>query len=325
MFVVADESVILLGKPLKELLKIDEFWPFEAWASDLEASDYYSDSVGDLLRQPNKVINTFISQEIQNRTLANFGMNTYDATIEGFEPRAWEPRPFGWYPLPGKPSEVYQRINVQPFPGNLETINFVIGIAEKATASGAVEKGSLSDEKRTLGEIEIAVGKSQERINSMAPFYRYCWERTATKWLQILEANTSDKEKITIYKKGHDGAIQSKKVSKKEWLSKSGYTAVSQSVSQKSANDINDLNKLFGIRSQFQGNPALDDAIRKRALQIANLTPEEITRIDAFEKDKQQQPQLPPGSSGTPGQQGQTPQPPRPQQPRPPNPITVAQ
>jgi len=211
---VAEDSEILTCKTLKEVLGVDEFWPFDSWADDLEATDYYSDSAGDVLRQPNKVANAWLSQEIENRTLANFGMNFYDSTVEGFEPQSFSPRPFGWYPLPGKPSEVFERVNIQPFPGNLKAIEFVIGLAEKATASSAVEKGTVSAEKRTLGEIEIAVGKAQERINSMQAFYKKSWERIARKWLAIMEANTSEKSKVTLYKKGFDGVMKSQKVSR---------------------------------------------------------------------------------------------------------------
>lgn len=288
---VAEDSEILSCKPLKDVIGVDKFWPFEGWADDLEATDYWSDSVGDVLRQPNKVVNAWLSQEIENRTLANFGMNFYDSTVEGFEPQSFDPRPFGWYPLPGKPNEVYQRVDVQPFPGNLKAIEFVIGIAEKATASSAVEKGSLSSEKRTLGEIEIAVGKAQERINSMQPYYRRCWQRLAEKWLAIMEANTTDQTKTTLYKKGFDGAMKKKVVEKKEWVSKDGYEVVVDNARQRTASKIEALNTLFAIRQTFPNNRALEDAIRKRSLIIGDLSPDEINKINEEAEQQKQQAQ----------------------------------
>lgn len=285
---VAEDSDILSCKTLKEIIGIDDFWPFEGWADDLEATDYWSDSVGDVLRQPNKVVNAWLSQEIENRTLANYGMNFYDSTVEGFEPQSFDPRPFGWYPLPGKPNEVYQRVDVQPFPGNLKAIEFVIGLAEKATASSAVEKGSLSSEKRTLGEIEIAVGKAQERINSMQPYYRRCWQRVAEKWLAIMEANTTKDSKTVLYKKGFDGVVKKKVVKGKEWESKDGYSVTVDNARQRSASKIEALNTLFAIKQTFPENKALEDAIRKRSLQIGDLSPEEINKINE-EADQRKQ------------------------------------
>jgi len=218
--------------------------------------------------------------------LANFGMNFYDSTIEGFEPVAWDPRPFGWYPLPGKPSEVLERVNVAPFPGNMESINYLIGLVEKATASGAVEKGSLSDEKRTLGEIEITVAKAMERINSMTPFYRLCWQRTAEKWRQIMEANVDNKKKFKLYKKGYDGRMQEAVIKKSQWTSKKGFRVRVENKRQREAEDANELNNMFAIQQKIPNNPPLDAAIRRKALKTLGLSPEEIREIDEFEKKK---------------------------------------
>ena len=68
--VYADDKIELLNKKLDELIGVD-FWPFVTWVEDPEINDIYADSVADLIRTPNKVLNVWFSQLIENRTLKN--------------------------------------------------------------------------------------------------------------------------------------------------------------------------------------------------------------------------------------------------------------
>lgn len=281
--VYAMDSVLLLCMPLKKAIGV-EFWPFESWADDLEANDYWSDSVADVLRVPNQIANIWYSQEMENRTLANYGMNFYDSTIEGFEPPQIEPRPGGWYPLPGKPNEVYQRVDVRPFAGNLEAIQFVMNMADRAVAASAIEKGGLSPERRTLGEIEIAVGKAEQRISSITPYYRLSWKRFAEKWLKMMEANSKEGKTAPVFKKGYDGRYWKKEVKRSDWFNPQGYRVQIMNETQRRVNNVDTLNQLFAVRKEFSDNQALNDVIRKRALIVAELTPEEVRAIDEWEK-----------------------------------------
>lgn len=302
--VVAMDSVLLQCVPLKKAIGV-EFWPFESWADDLEANDYYSDSVGDVLRVPNQIANIWYSQELENRTLANFGMNFYDKTIEGFEPEPIEPIPGGWYPLPGKPGEVFQRVDIRPFAGNLEAMQFVMGMADRAVAATSLEKGGLSPEKRTLGEVEIAVGKAEERISSITPFYRLAWQRFAEKWLAMNEANDRDTKPQAVYKKGFDNRFWKKEIKRSDWLSEQGYRVHQMNENQKKTTSVDEFNQLFAIKEQFPDNLPLIDAIREKALEIVNLTPEQKHKVKEFEKKRQKEGSAPiptaPSKSKPPG------------------------
>lgn len=280
---VAEGRVILLVKPLKEVLGV-EFWPLESWVDDLEPVDIYPDGAADILRTPNQMINVWYGQYMENRTLVNFGMNFYDSTAgDGWEPVAMEPRPGGWYPLPGKPSEVYQRVDIEDLGAqNQAAITFLTNIAEKETASSDIEKGIIDNAKQTLGEVQIAVAKSREKTSSMTPYFNNNWERIANKWYEITIANMGDK-KETLYKKAPNDKLIPKEISVKDIKSPKGYKIIVQNNNQRLVDIENGLNKLFAIKNQFPNNIPLNKAIQKRALKIVELSPEEEQEILEFE------------------------------------------
>jgi hypothetical protein len=205
-------------------------------------------------------------------------MNFYDATIEGFEPDELEPRAGGWYPLPGKPGEVYQRVDIPNLEGMTNDIQFLINIAEKETASTDVEKGMISSAKATLGEIQIAVGKANERINAMAPFYNLSWQRFVEKWLKITQANMG-KMKEELFKKSPTGQYVGKEITAKDLTSEKGFKVIVENKAQKEQNQIAGLNSLIAIKNEFPNNKKLRLAIQKRALKIVELNPEEMDEI----------------------------------------------
>ena len=291
---VADEAVILRAEPMMDALGVD-FWPFETWAGDLEATDYWSDGTADILRIPNQMINTWYAQYMENRTLRNYGMNFYDATAtKDWQPQEYDPRPFGWYPLPGKPQDVFQKVDVPDLGESRNDIQFLINIAEKETASTDVEKGAISDAKRTLGEVELAVSKANERITSVQKFYKRCWKDTAEKWYAITIANMGS-QKTSLFKKNVDGEIVEKEITKKDIESKKGYKVTSQSATQKQIEQIDEVNNLLAIKKEFPDNTPLNKAVQQRALRISKLDAEEIDEIIRFEEEKQNAPQAPAG------------------------------
>lgn len=277
-----DDVVVLRARPMESELGVD-FWPFEGWADDLEITDYWSDSIADMLRVPNQILNVWLSQLIENRTFRNFGMNFYDSTIEGFDPTGFEPRPFGWYPLPGKPSEVYQPVEVPQLSGTIEEMQFIISLAEKASATSAIDKGVIENAKRTLGEIEIAVGKAQERTTSIAKFYRLSWKRYAEKWYQIMEANAGE---FRLYKKAANNKLVGKTFKKEDWASKEGYKITADSNTERTTDEIEKIQRLTAIKQEFPDNAPLQKAIQKRLIRLGDLTPEEAQEIEQYELQK---------------------------------------
>lgn len=282
---MASDDIILRAEPLQDALNVD-FWPFEGWADDLEATDPWSDSIADMIRTPNQIINIWLSQLIENRTLRNFGMNFYDSTIEGFSPQTFQPRPGGWYPLPGKPQEVYQRVDIPDLAGTTDEIQFLISLAEKASATGAVDKGVIEQAKRTLGEIEIAVGKAQERTTSMSKFYRLSWKRFVEKWYKLLEANMPESKQVTLYKKNPQGQLVGKDFTRDELVSEKGYKVKANGANERTADELEEIQRLMAVKQEFPDNPPLQKAIQKRLIRLGGLSPEEAQEIEAYEAQK---------------------------------------
>jgi len=275
---IANEEVILQADTLLNVLGVD-FLPYEGWADDLEITDYWSDGTGDLILVPNKTINTWISQYMENRTLRSFGMNYYDASIEGFTPATFQPRPWGWYPLPAKPSEVFQNVEIPQLDGTLEDIQFIVNLAEKASATGAIDKGAVEDVKRTLGEIEIAVGNAMRRTNDMALYYESARKRLVGKWYRMLEANVPEGKKLKLYKKALDGRIQENEIGRDQWVSDKGYEINITNKGQRLTESIDEIQRLKVVQAEFPNNQALRKAIQKRLIGMVDLTPQEVAEI----------------------------------------------
>src|SRR3990167_4741975 len=89
VFVYADDKIELADKTLKEAVGVD-FWPIVYWAEDPEVNEVYSDSIADLVRTPNKVLNVWFSQMLENRTLKNFQMHWFPP-MEGYQPQTYTP------------------------------------------------------------------------------------------------------------------------------------------------------------------------------------------------------------------------------------------
>jgi hypothetical protein len=84
--VTANGSEILSDKPLRDILEIN-FFPFTSWGDDIEATDYWMDGAGDIVRVPNQIANAYFSQMTEMGILRGYGMNFYDAKAqEGWSP-----------------------------------------------------------------------------------------------------------------------------------------------------------------------------------------------------------------------------------------------
>jgi len=280
-----DDSVILSKKTLKEALGIDEFWPFEGWADDLDAKDYWSDGIGDTVRVPNKIINTYFSQMIENRSYRNLGMKWY-LPVPGYNPQTFEPEPFGQYPTPlvkdntGRymsVRDVIQDMQIPALEDNLVSIDFLIKLIERATSATAIEKGIGEKKQTTLGEVENLIAKSAETIASMAKFYKHSNKRYAEKWLALYLANLD--KPIELFKKSAKGYF-GKKITVKDIKSEKGYKIVARSKSEKDNEESETIQKMIAIRGQLPNNIALGKIIEKRLLDMLDLTSEEMLEIE---------------------------------------------
>lgn len=274
--VYAQDQIELSNDLLVDLIGIEE-WPIEYWVEDIETIDIYPDSVADLVRVPNKIINIWFSQLVENRTLQNFGMHWYDATVQGYQPQTYEPGQGRMLPAPGDPNKTIMPVQIDGLDDTMAAIQFLTGIVERGSGVTAIEKGDKQAGAQTLGEIQILVGNAQERAVSMKTFYQTSQYMTCMKWAKMMLANNWPA--TTLYKTGASGKVYSKKVSDKDWKSKAGYEAKLSSTSEQEENTVKNIQKWLFIKSQFPNNQALNRIAMKRELELVDVSPQEMQEI----------------------------------------------
>lgn len=279
--VYANDSIELLEASLVDLVGV-KFWPFVTWADDYETNDIWTDSIDDIVRVPNKLINIWFSQEAENRTLKNFNMHWYDATQQNYKPQTYEPGPGVMLPAPGNPEQTIMPVRVGDMTGNLETINFVTAIIERATGATAIEKGVGESKEQTLGEVQILVGKAMERTTNMAKYYRRARYELAMKWLGMTEANV--RVQLNLYRKNQAGKVYKRTIYPSDWYSESGFNCVVRSSSERETEATKGVQRYQFLLQMFPGNAALRRIAQKRSLELVDVTPEELRQIEEDER-----------------------------------------
>jgi hypothetical protein len=289
----AVESRILLKKKLCDVVghTSDNFWyghyPFTTWAIDTERTDFWSDGVGDILRTPNKILNSWMSQLVENRTLRNLGMHYYDATKEGFTPQTWEAIAWGWYGVPGKPADVVERMDIPDLSESLDEMSFVMNIAEKAVASTTTQQGAVEQTQVTLGEIQLALVNAKERVKSLSVSYNEAWKDFGRKYIKMLEASGEILDPIKVSKKGRmSNKIYTRTIKPKEWQSRLGYRVDVKMIGDKQAQDVEMIQKLRVARQDMPDNVPLQEIYKKKILQFVDLNADEMKEVMDFEKQK---------------------------------------
>ena len=295
--VYADNSVLLLDQSLQEVIGVDDFWPFVVWFEDPEVNDVYPDAVADLVRVPNKVINVWYSQMIENRTLRNFQMHWYDASVQNYQPQTYEPGPGRMLPAPGNPKDTIMPVEISGLEETLTAIDYLTRVIERGSGETAIDKGVSERNQITLGEVELLVGKSMERARGTAKFYRDSWRETAEKWDALMQANGA--EMISLYKTGRSGKLYEKKVYASDWKSKAGYVATVASTSEQEEAQVKSLQKWSVVLAQYPDNMTLREISQKRQLELLDLTPQELAAVTEEEQRKEKEKSL---ASEVPGQ-----------------------
>lgn len=295
VYVYADDKIELLKEKLIDLIGVD-FWPFVVWSEDPETNDVYPDSVADLVRTPNKVLNVWFSQLIENRTLKNFQMHWF-LPQSGYTPQTYTPGPGVMLPAPPGDdiNKVLKPVEISGLDDTFEAIGALTQIVERGSGATAIEKGEPEKGQQTLGEIEILVGKAGERATAMAKFYRLAWYEYAWKWNELMNANAP--KLLKLHKISRNGKSYPKTVLRSDWKSEAGYEPIVRSSSEQEQSDTKSIQKFMFIISQFPNNLALREIAQKRMLEIVDLTPEELKQVEEAEKQaqlmaqQQQQPQ----------------------------------
>lgn len=321
VYVEAENLTILMKRPQESIIGTtpDHYWQnhyrYNTWGDDIDKQDFWTDGIADIVRVPNKIVNSFFSQLVENRTLRNFGMHYYDSSMkaDGFVPSTFNPVPWGWYPVPGKPSEVLQKVDIPDLSESLDEMGYVTSMVEKATGATATQQGIETAGDKTLGEVQLAQGEAKARTKGMSKFYTHAWKQRATKFLKLVEAAHDKLDAVKIYKKGKNSDnVFEREISPKDWMTKAGYKVRVWSQDEKKANDTDSLTKLNAVMLNMADNPKLREVYQRKLLEFADLTPDEITEIMQFEKQKimmlgnGQMGLPPPAQPGAPGQQPQS-------------------
>lgn len=313
MYVEAEDMAILMKAPLERVIGetrdnyFQTHYNYETWADDVERQDFWSDGIADIVRQPNKVLNAWFSQLVENRTLRNFGMHYYDATAnEGeFSPGSFIPKAWGWYPIPGDPNKILKKVDIPDLSESLDEMQFLIGLMEKATGATATQQGADVGRQITLGEVKLALGEAKERIKGMSKFYTPAWKRRGRLYLKLLEAGAGELDAVKVYKKGKNtDNLYSREVKPNDWMTKSGYLCKVYSQEEKATQDTDTLQKINVAKSVMPNNRKLDEIYKRKLLEFADLTPDETNAIIEEEKEavEQQPPLLGAGGEGDLGQ-----------------------
>jgi hypothetical protein len=284
--VYAENCIELLNETLEDLIGVD-FWPFVVWSEDPETNDVYPDSVGDLVRTPNKVLNVWFSQLIENRTLKNFQMHWF-LPSQNYTPQTYTPGPGVMLPAPPGDdiNKVIKPVEISGLDDTLQAISAITQIVERGTGATAIEKGVAEKGTQTLGEVEILVGKATERATGMAKFYRMAWYELAWKWDKLMHANAP--KVIKLWKAGRNGKVYTKNVFKSDWASEKGYEPQVRSSSEQEVESVKGIQKFMFILSQFPNNLPLRRIAQKRMLESVDLSPEELKEVEEGEKRMQE-------------------------------------
>ncbi len=277
----ADDIIELCDDSLIECIGVDT-WPFDMWCEDPETNDVYPDGVADLVRTPNKILNIWFSQQVENRTLQNFQMHWFDSTQSGYIPQTYEPGPGRMLPAPGDPNKTIMPVQVNGLDETFKAIEFLTAIVERGSGATALEKGEPEQGAQTLGEVQVLVGKAQERAKTMAKFYNASWYRLAKKWDAMMQANKFPKMKL--YKTGPDGKIYEKVVYNSDWKSKAGYEPSVASSAEQDSDHISTIQKFTYVLAQFPNNMAMKKILQNRELKLLDLSPAELNQIQDEEE-----------------------------------------
>lgn len=301
--IVTAEGRKLMEKPLRDLLGVN-FFTFTSWTDDVEATDWNCDGVGDVVRVPNQIMNAYFSQLVENGLMRGFGMNFYNAKVpgaEGWTPQGYVPSPWGFYPLPGKPAEVLQHIEIPELASHMEEMAMIKKMVQTASATPPIENGDTPPGPQTLGEIELMVAKADERLKDIPKFARIHAKQVGHKFAALVSANAGKLKPVTLYKKSASGKYYEQVLDPKMLEAPKGYNCVVTLKSEKEADSLRAIQKLKIARTEFPMNAPLQRIAKERILSWLDLPPDEKREVMDFEDQMPAMPgMLPPGAPGQP-------------------------
>lgn len=273
LVIIGADKVVLYNKPLKEALGISRL-PLVTWADDPDIDDPWCDGKGDAVRTINKVVNMYISQDLENRTYRNFGMYFFNTMNGTFQPRAFDARPFGMYGVPGNPNEVFKQVDIPVLNDTANQITFLKDLIQSSVAQTPTERGLTAGSRTTLGEVELVLQQSQGRNSTSSKHYKRSWQQIGELFYELMSNNTTTP--ISLYKKGADGDLYKKDIYPSEWILPEGYECKVSSKSEQQALDQFLLQKSQYVIKNFQDNPEAKKIAKRKQLELMGWTQDEI-------------------------------------------------
>jgi hypothetical protein len=290
LIIFAADGAILYKKPLKLAIGITDI-PIITWASDPDLNDIWSDGIADNVRTINKVINMYMSQDLENRTYRNFGMYFFNTLNGTFTPRSFTPAPFGMYGVPGKPSDIIEQMRIEPLNDVANQIQFLKDMIQSSVAQTPTERGVQDNKNATLGEVQLQFQQSQSRNEVVAKNYRTAWKESGKIFYDLLNANSSGS--MILYKKGNDGNYLAKEVKPTDWQDPKGYECKVVLKQEQDENSDFDLKKLAYVKQSFQDNPIALKIAKKKELELLDWKQNEIDEVMAVYDQPQPMPMGP--------------------------------
>jgi len=282
----------LSKKPLEDVLgeTKENAWryhfPYTTGSADPEADDFWNDGPGDTIRQSNKLTNSMASSMAENRILRNFNMHYYNSSNASFVPQVFQPTPWAWFPVPGDPNETIKDVTVGDLSESLDEMQFFIGISEKAIGATSVQTGELPPSQVKLGQTEIAVANARDRIGLIGLGILQENEDFAQKFIWLIEGAKNLLDEVTIHKKGREGKrIWSKTIKPSDYWDETGFVAEVRMREDKDQQEVTTIQKLRAAKEEMPMNLPLQNIIKKKLLDFADLKAEEAKEVMDFEKN----------------------------------------
>ena len=290
LIVIAADRIVLYNKPLEEAIGVKRL-PIITWADDPDLIDIWCDGKGDSVRTINKLVNMYLSQDVENRTYRNFGMYFFNTMNGTFNPRTFDPKPFGMYGLPGNPNEILKQVEIPALNDTTQQIAFLKDLIQNSVAQTPTERGIAAGERTTLGEVQINLQQSQGRNSVSAKHYRRAWKEIGELFYEFMSANVNTP--LKIYKQSASGNMYSKEVYPSDWIMPDGYEIQVIMKSEKQSMDQFNLQEAQYVIANFQDNPVALMIGKRRQLEIMGANQDEIDQAMQFEEQKYNQPQQP--------------------------------
>jgi hypothetical protein len=221
------------------------------------------------VRTINKVVNMYISQDLENRAYRNFGMYFFNTMNGTFSPRAFDPKPFGMYGVPGRPDDVLKQVQIEPLNDTTSQINYLKEMIQSSVAQTPTERGEQTKSRTTLGEVELNLSKSQGRNLVSSKNYRRAWEEIGKIFYDLMSENSGGV--LSLYKEGQNGELYQKDIYPSDWIFPEGYECQVVMKSESDALDQFALQKVQYTLANFQENPV--------ATKIAKRNPPPSTPV----------------------------------------------